>query len=71
MLEERHKDVSLSHEEIEKIACWIDLLVPYSGDYVEANAWSTEDMEKYQRFADKRRRMEALEQANIAELLAK
>ena len=29
-----------------KLACWIDLLVPYCGDYREANAWSQEDLDR-------------------------
>ena len=40
LLEQGHGDVKLSREEIDKIACWIDLLVPFCGDYLEANAWS-------------------------------
>ena len=32
----------LSREELDKLAAWIDLVVPFCGDYVEANAW-TED----------------------------
>lgn len=32
----------LSPEELDKLAAWIDLVIPFCGDYVEANAW-TED----------------------------
>ncbi len=38
MLEKGHEVVELSQREMDKIACWIDLLVPYCGDYIEANA---------------------------------
>jgi hypothetical protein len=69
MLERGHQGVKLSREEQEKLACWIDLLVPYCGDYLEANAWSPEEMNKYQRFAEKRRRMMEAEKANIRELM--
>jgi hypothetical protein len=55
--------------ELEKIACWIDLLVPYCGDYTEANAWSEEEARKYAHFLAKRRRMEDLERRNIQELM--
>ena len=70
LLEAGHKDVKLSREELEKIACWIDLLVPFCGDYTEAHAWSPDEVEHYQQFLAKRRRMEALERRNIEELLA-
>ncbi len=89
LLETGHKGVKLSREDLEKIACWIDLLVPYCGDYTEANTWGDEGMarytnwfkddlyaetdptKRYQHFLDKRRRMEAIEAANIAALIEK
>ena len=40
LLEKGHKGVKLSREELDKIACWMDLLVPYCGNYREANAWT-------------------------------
>jgi hypothetical protein len=67
LLEQRHGDVKLSREETDKVACWIDLLVPFCGDYFEANAWSDEETEKYARFLAKRKRMEELERRNINE----
>jgi len=69
LLEGEHKGVKLSREELRMIACWIDLLVPYCGDYLEANAWSEDELNKYEHFAAKRRRMEELEQHNIRELV--
>jgi hypothetical protein len=70
LLESGHYGARLSREELDKLACWIDLFVPCCGDYFEANAWSPEEMEKYQRFLAKRRRMEALEQQNLRALLS-
>jgi hypothetical protein len=70
MLEEGHEDVRLSQEEMDKIACWIDLLVPYCGDYIEANAWTQEEVAMYNHFLKKRERMEEIERKNIEELLA-
>jgi len=67
LLAEGHYDVKLKPEETRRIACWIDLLVPYCGDYEEANAWEGADKEKYRHFLEKRRRMEELERRNIAE----
>ena len=69
LLEQGHQGVKLSREELDKIACWIDLLVPYCGDYREANAWTEEEMKKYERYAEKRRQMEEVEQQNIDALL--
>jgi hypothetical protein len=70
LLERGHKGARLSRAELETLACWIDLLVPYCGDYTEAHAWSEDELQKYQRYLDKRRRMEALERRNIEELIA-
>jgi hypothetical protein len=69
MLEQGHQGVRLSREEMDKIACWIDLLVPYCGDYREANAWTAEEMKKHERYAEKRRQMEEFEQQNIDAML--
>jgi len=70
VLEAEHEGVKLSREEMDKIACWIDLLVPFCGDYTEANAWSPEEKGKYEHFLAKRKRMEQIEQKNIEALIA-
>jgi hypothetical protein len=70
MLEEGHNGVKLSREELDKIACWIDLLVPYCGDYVEANTWNDREKAKHERYWAKRKAMEELDRANIDALLA-
>ncbi|MBE0534196.1 MAG: hypothetical protein IH624_00905 [Phycisphaerae bacterium] len=70
ILEKGHYDVKLSNEERDKIACWIDLLVPFCGDYREANAWPEDEVRKYEHFLQKRKDMELLEQKNIAALMA-
>jgi hypothetical protein len=71
LLEKGHKQVKLSREELEKLACWIDLLVPYCGAYIEANAWTETEMKTYERFAEKRRQMEEIEQDNLRALLGR
>jgi hypothetical protein len=68
LLVDDHYGVGLSREELDKIACWIDLLVPFCGDYTEANAWTAAERSKYQHFLTKRQRMEALERDSIASL---
>jgi hypothetical protein len=70
MLEEGHQEVKLSREELRKLAAWIDLLVPYCGDYQEANAWTAEDLKKYQRLTRKRREFEKADQQSINDLIA-
>lgn len=65
LLEQGHGGVALSREEMDKIACWIDLLVPFCGDYTEANAWTVEEIERYSHFMEKRKQMEDIERHNI------
>jgi hypothetical protein len=54
VLEKGHYEVKLDAVEMEKIACWIDLLVPFCGDYTEAAAWTPEERQKYERYFAKR-----------------
>ena len=70
MLENGHNDVTLTREEMEKIACWIDLLVPYCGDYLEANCWDEGELKKYLHYQAKRDNMARLEAENIKKLIA-
>jgi hypothetical protein len=71
LLEQGHGDVRLTREEMDKIACWIDLLVPFCGDYPEANTWSEAEMDKFSHFLSKRKRMQEIEQRNIEEWIRK
>ncbi|MFP4055745.1 MAG: hypothetical protein ACLF0G_02630 [Candidatus Brocadiia bacterium] len=68
MLEEGHRGVELSPRELRTIAAWIDLLVPYCGDYMET--MRPQDAARYRHFLDKRRRWETQEAANIRAFLA-
>lgn len=56
-----HHDVRLAQEELRTIACWIDLLVPFCGDYTEANVWTPEEMRKFRHYGEKRERMREME----------
>jgi hypothetical protein len=67
LLEVGHHGVRLSESELDRFRVWIDLLVPYCGDYTEAMA--DEDVAGYNHFLDKRRRWRAEETRNIEELL--
>jgi len=65
MMAAGHNGVKLSREEMDKLCCWIDLLVPYCGDYTEANAWNQGEKRKYARYYAKRQQMEAWDRANV------
>ena len=57
LLDKGHEGVRLTSEESEKLAAWIDLGVPFCGDYLEANTWNAAEKAKYQRYWDKRQRL--------------
>ena len=61
MLEKGHYEVRLTREEFEKIACWIDLSVPFCGDYAESNIWTEAEKEKFRRYDEKRQTMDRME----------
>lgn len=69
MLKKGHGNTQLSKEEIEMIACWIDLQVPYCGDYKEANIWTNEETMYYDYYLNKRIDNQKEEAQNIKELI--
>ncbi len=71
LLEEGHEGVQLSQKELRTIACWIDLLVPFCGDYNEANCWTDGEKKKYRRFLEKRKKLEEEDLQNIDALIEK
>ena len=46
--DENHRDVHIDEASVRLLAMWIDLLVPYCGDYVEANKWKIEERAQYE-----------------------
>ena len=64
MLRAGHNGVKLSAEEMDRITCWIDLLVPCFGDYLEGIR-DDKGRRAYEHFLAKRRRWEAQERKNI------
>lgn len=54
MLEEGHQGVQMNPSEMFKLAAWIDLLVPFSGDYREGGIWSERDHAYYSYYETKR-----------------
>ena len=69
MLAEGHAGLELTQEELDRIACWIDLGVPYGGDYREASAWPEKAKAEYAYYQHKRDRMAVIEKENIEALL--
>jgi hypothetical protein len=65
ILLKEHHGVQLSEIEFHKIACWIDLGVPFCGSYDEAARWNESEWKKYNHFLEKRRRSESIEKASI------
>ena len=53
MLRDGHSHLMLSKEELDKICAWIDLYVPFCGDYLEANIWSPKEKEYYEYYLKK------------------
>jgi len=68
-LEEGHNGVKLSPAELDRFITWIDLLVPYSGDYTEA--MPEDKIPRYNHFLEKRHRWHDEEARNIAEYLGR
>jgi len=45
---------TIKPEEIAMLATWVDLAVPFCGDYVEANTWDDTEMKKHLQYKAKR-----------------
>ena len=54
---------------MDKLEAWIDLGVPFCGDYREANAWSKDEVARYDRYLSKRIRLATEEKNAITDLL--
>ncbi len=69
MLEDGHGGVELSREEMDKIVTWIDLAVPFAGDYMEAHDWSEKEVDGHKHFYNKRMEQEEQERKGIRSLI--
>ena len=69
MLRDHHKRVRLKNAEIETIAAWIDLNVPYVGEYDEMNIWDDAAKELYRSKVEMREKQEAIEAKNIEQYI--
>jgi len=69
ILEHDHYDVSLSREEMDKLCAWIDLVIPFCGDYFEANAWNEGELKRARERIQLRQEMDAVERQSIEAML--
>ncbi|MBQ9371178.1 MAG: hypothetical protein IJU03_03210 [Thermoguttaceae bacterium] len=63
--DENHRDVKIDEASLRTLAMWIDLLVPYLGDYYELNRWSPGDRAYYRYYLNQRERNAAIVRDNI------
>lgn len=64
--DEAHRNVNIDEKSLRTLAMWIDLLVPYCGDYLEANRWTREERAWYEYYLAKRIRNAKIVSDNIA-----
>ena len=69
MLKKGHSKTALTPDEISIVSAWIDLNVPFIGEYDEMNDWNEDDITFYKTKMDERRRNEAIEAKNIKEYI--
>lgn len=68
-LENGHANTNLTKEEIEIVALWIDLCVPFIADYKEANNWDKKEHSYYEYYEQKRERAKKDEEKAINEYI--
>lgn len=68
LLEAGHEDCKLSSREMQTIACWIDLAVPFSGDYTEA--MDAAHVPTYLRWLERRKQWAEEERKSLEALVA-
>lgn len=68
MLEKGHNGVYLSEAQLNTLRTWIDLGVPFRGEYDASNNWSSGDMKEYEEKQNKHTYYERLDQSTKARL---
>jgi hypothetical protein len=69
LLEKGHHDVKLTTEELDKLHAWVDLVVPFCGDYFEGNAWSENTLKKARKRLEMRKKADRDDLNNILKML--
>ncbi|NDV57312.1 hypothetical protein [Bacteroides sp. 519] len=64
-LENGHGGVTLTKNEIETVSTWLDLLVPFVGNYKEANDWTPDEMKYYEYYEEKQKKAQEENEKNI------
>ncbi|MBR0226355.1 MAG: hypothetical protein IJL92_09880 [Thermoguttaceae bacterium] len=64
--DEFHRDVKLDDRSLKTLAMWIDLLVPYCGDYYEHNRWTNGERAYYRYYNKQRELNAAIVKKNVA-----
>ncbi|MBP5622933.1 MAG: hypothetical protein J6X44_13070, partial [Thermoguttaceae bacterium] len=67
--DENHKDVHIDESSLRLLALWMDLLVPYCGDYTEQNNWTPEENAHYVYYLTKRANSERIVAQNVGMLV--
>ena len=62
---------TLTPDAAARLAMWVDLGVPFCGDYTEANAWTEKEWAKYEQYKAKRDRANAEDQAALKALASR
>ena len=70
LLRDGHHGVTLTKDDSETLAAWIDLLVPFAGEYHEATTWNEKQRGYYDYYEDKRRLNKQAEAADLGRHLA-
>ncbi len=65
MLKNKHGKCELTSDEINTVSAWIDLNVPFVGEYDEMNDWDQRELDYYGRKTAERKRNELIEAKNI------
>lgn len=68
-MENGHGGTKVSKEEIHHVALWLDLLVPFVGDYRESNTWSPKQHAYYDYYDNKRQKSREEDAENIRQLI--
>lgn len=68
-MESGHGGTKVSPEEIHYVALWLDLLVPFVGDFREHNNWSEKDHAYYDYYDNKRQKSREEDEDNIRQLI--
>lgn len=64
-LREGHGKTKLTSEEINRFIMWLDLAVPFIGDYTAANNWTDKEKEFYERYRKKREQFDQEDRKSI------